>query len=325
VRRPWSIATAASLLILAGCGSGPRPMGLAVMNLSDEDLEVRRVEAPEFAYRPPVGVMSGNGRSSARSSRVVRSAPREVIVEVAGRPPETIKVPPLPTGATEEVDLMVVYTRSRRWVARWEVPSEPDAAGVAAAPRLHPDDADPRYRLHLALMKAAEDGDVRGVDDLLKKGAPLRWETSRDTPLAMAARRNRVTVVERLLQIGDAAFPLSEIEDAVVLAAAGSNQDIACLRLLIAHFAARLGAEGRARALHAAAESHRMDPENRIIPAGPAIRFLVDEAKFDVNTPLTPAGHTALDLASNDVERFRDKSLVEFLEAHGGRRGVHAN
>jgi hypothetical protein len=298
-------------------------MDLEVMNLSDEELDVQRVDAPEFAYRPPVGTMSRTGKSSARSLGVVRSAPRQVVIDVAGRPTETVDVPPLPTDVGGEIDLIVVYTRSRKWVARWEIPSEPDASGVSTDRQLRPDDGDPRYRLHLALMKAAEDGDVRAVDDLVKKGAPLRWETTRSNPLAMAALRNRTKVVERLLQLGDSAFPLSEVEDAVVLAADSNNDDIGCLRLLISRFGARIGPEGRARALAKAAASSRMDAENRIIPSGPAIRFLVDEAKFDVNLPLTPAGHTALDLAWNDIERFRDQPLVDFLKARGARSGVN--
>jgi hypothetical protein len=293
------------------------------MNLSDEELVVQGVDAPEFAYHPPVGRMSRNGKSSARSSGVVRSAPPQVVVEVAGRPAETIDVPPLPTDVKGEISLFVVYTRSRKWVARWEIPSEPDESGASADRQLRPEDEDPGYRLHLALMKAAEDGDVRAVDDLVKKGAPLRWETTRSNPLARAALRDRTRVVERLLKIGDSAFPLADIEDAVVLAADSNKDDIGCLRLLISRFGARISPEGRARALANAAASHQMDAQDRIVPSGPAVRFLVDEAKFDVNMPLTPAGHTALDLAGNEIERFRDQPLVDFLKTRGAHSGRH--
>jgi hypothetical protein len=309
------VALAAALLIPCGCGEGPRPMDLTVMNLSDEEIEVSSVDAPEFLYHPPLGRMSRAGKSRARASRVVRGAPRAVAIEVAGRPTETVAVPPLPTDRPGEVGLLVVYSRSRRWVAQWEVPSDPEI--VSAPTRLHDDD--PRYHLHLALLKAAEQGDVGAVDDLVKKGAPLRWDTTRSNPLAAAALRNRARVVERLLSIGPDAFPAADIEEAVVLAADGNNEDIGCLRLLVSRFGAGLGPEARARALRTAAESHRMDANDRLVPTGPAIRYLVDEAKFDVNMPLTPAGHTALDLASGANERFRDEPLVEFLKARGAR------
>jgi hypothetical protein len=320
VRKLSQMATAVSLIVISGCIVGDRPMDLSVMNVSDDEFYVDNVDAPEFAYRPPVGVMIRNGRKS--SGRAVKSAPTQVLIEVRGKPPETVSVPPLPADLEGDIELFVVYTRSRRWVARWEVTPDRDVKDFWRKARLIPDDDDPRFRLHKALLDAAEAGDVRAVDDLLQKGAPLRWDTTEGNPLATAARWNKNDVIDRLLKLGDSAFTPADIDDAVWAAADGDSQDDSTLRLLISRFGSALGLDARARALTHAAESHRSDDQGRRLPAGPAIRFLIDEAKFDVNTPLTDSGHTVLDVASAGSEWQHDRALIEFLKARGARSGL---
>jgi hypothetical protein len=85
---------------------------------------------------------------------------------------------------------------------------------------------------------------------------------------------------------------------------------------------AQLSVKARARILRKAGESMKLDSEFRTAPSGPAVRFLIDEAKFDVNTPLSDSGDTLLDLASIGNEWHQDHPLIAFVKARGGRSGL---
>ena len=202
------------------------------------------------------------------------------------------------------------------------VEPKPDEHGIVGMARLFPDQDDPQYRLHVALLEAADAGDVQAVDDLLQKGAPVRWDTSEGNPLITAARWHKIDVVTRLLRLDAATFPLFDIEDAVVAATDANDVDDSTLRLLISRFGPQLSAKARARILRKAGESMKLDSEFRTAPSGPAVRFLIDEAKFDVNTPLSDSGDTLLDLASIGNESHQDHPLIAFVKARGGRSGL---
>jgi len=320
VRRLSRWAALISWVVIGGCSFGQPQIDFTISNVSDDAFEMERIAAPEFAYPPIAGFLDGRDLTSARSGMAVWSAPSQVVVEIKGRPPETVSVPPLPPNLEGQIGLVVVYARSRRWIAHWEVRPKWKEGGPFPRTRLIPYENDPQFRLHLALLEAAEAGDVAGVDGLLQKGAPVRWDATWSSPLITAARWQKTDVVERLLRSGGPAFTSFEIEDAVVAAADATHSDVSALRLLISRFGAGLGPEARGRALNNARETHALH-EGPTVPAGPAVRFLIDEAKFDVNTPVWDSGETLLDLALTGNEFFHDRPLIEFLKAHGGRSG----
>jgi hypothetical protein len=318
--RPLAGVVALAVAI-GGCSVGQPQIDFTVENVSDEAFEVVGIDAPELAYRPIAGFMDGHGQSSARSSGAVRSAPSQVLVAIKGRPRETVAVPPLPPDLEGRIALVVVYARSRRWVAHWQLTHKTLEGRPTPRDRLIPDEDDPQFRLHEALVEAADAGDVQAVDALLQKGAPVRWDTTWSNPLISAARWERTAVVERLLlQPGGATFTPFEIEDAIVAASDADHTDIGALRLLMSRYGAALRPEARARMLSKARETNLLR-EGRTVPAGPAIRFLIDEAKFDVNTPIWESGETLWDLVSGENPNFRDDQLLEFLNARGGRSG----
>jgi hypothetical protein len=308
-------------VVIGGCSSGEPQIDFSIKNVSDDAFEMGLIDAPEFVYRPIAGYLDGRDLTSARSGGAVRSAPSQVVVAIKGRPSETVAVPPLPPDLEGRIELEVVYTRSRRWVAHWRVGHKTLEGRPTPRDRLIPDENDPQFRLHEALVEAANAGDVQAVDALLQKGAPVRWDTTWSSPLSAAARWEKTAVVERLLQPGGPTFTAFEMEDAIVAAADAEHTDIGALRLLISRFGAGLSREGRGRALNKARETHTLH-EGRMVPAGPAIRFLIDEAKFDVNTPVWESGETLLDLLQQGNERDRDHALLEFVRARGGRSGT---
>lgn len=312
---------AALAIAFAGCSFGQPQIDFTIKNVSDDAFEMERIDAPEFAYRPIIpSVLSGRDLTSARSGRAVRSAPIQLVVAIKGRPGETVAVPPLPPNLEGQIGLVVVYTRSRRWVAHWDVRADTLEGRPTPRNRLIPDEDDAQFRLHEALVEAADAGDVGAVDALLQKGAPVRWDTTWSSPLLSAARWEKTDVVERLLRPGAPAYTPYEIEDAIMWAADANHSDLGALRLLMSRFGDGLSAKGRGRALNKARETNLLH-EGRTVPAGPAIRFLIDEAKFDVNTPIWDSGETLLDLASGGNEYFRDGPLIEFLKARGARSG----
>jgi hypothetical protein len=313
-------ATLAALAIaFGGCSFGEPEIDFTIKNVSDDSFRVARLDAPEFAYTPVADYLDGRD-TSARSMSAVKSAPAQVVVQVQGQPSETVSVPPLPPDLEGRIALVLVYTRSRRWVAHWQVRHETLEGRPTPRDRLIPDENDPQFRLHEALVEAAEAGDVAAVDALLQKGAPVRWDTTWSSPLLSAARWEKTDVIERLLRPGEPPYTPYEIEAAIVWAADANHTDLSALRLLISRFGDGLSAKARGRALNKARETHRLH-EGRTVPAGPAIRFLIDEAKFDVNTPIWDSGETLLDLTSGRTEYFRDEPLLEFLKARGGRSG----
>jgi hypothetical protein len=303
-----------------GCSVGEPQIDFTIKNVSDDAFEMGVIDAPEFAYRPIAGYLDGRDLTSARSGDAVRSAPSQVVVAIKGRPSETVAVPPLPPDLEGRIALVVVYTRSRRWVAHWQVTHETLEGRPTPRDRLIPDENDPQFRLHEALVEAADAGDVRAVDELLQKGAPVRWDTTWSNPLITAARWEKIAVVERLLQPGGPTFTPFEIEDAIVAAADAEHKDIGVLRLLMSRFGEGLSPEARGQALNKARETHTLH-EGRMVPAGPAIRFLIDEANVDVNTPVWKSGETLFDLLQKGNELDRDHALLEFVKERGGRSG----
>ena len=171
------------------------------------------------------------------------------------------------------------------------------------------------------VIEAAEAGNAADVDRLLGQGAPVYWDTTDDSPLNSAALWHRNAVIERLLRSPEFPFLASDIEESTVHAADANNSDVSTLRLLVERFGAGLSPEARGRVLRTASESHQMDQSNRLLPAGPAIRFLVEEAGFDINLPVTDDGYTVFDLADRSSGNFRDFALIQFLEAHGAQPG----
>ena len=311
---PWHVA----LLVLSSSACGNRPADITVMNVSDEELYVDKVSAPEFAYSPPVGALGTFSKSSADA---VRRPPTEVTVLVRGNPATLVRVPPLPADARGDIELLIIYTRSRHWTSAWEITAGHDADRLPVGTRRIPDDDAPGFRLHRALMEAAEAGNVADIDRLLGQGAPVYWDTTDDSPLNSAALWHRNAVIERLLGSPEFPFRTSDIEESIVHAADANNSDVSTLRLLVDRFGDGLSPAARGHVLRTASESHQMDQSNRLIPSGPAIRFLVEEAGFGVNLPVTDDGYTLFDLADRASGDFRDYALIEFLEAHGGQSG----
>jgi len=312
-------------LAAAASGCGWKAMTLSVRNVSDTDVDIESIAAPEFAYFLPARLTLGAGRGDTNYHDALHKIPARIVVAVKGRPPETIDVTPPPRDVDGRVDFVLVYTRSHRWVTRWEVQPERSAVGAAWKVRLIPDEADPQFQLHSALLDAARVGDAAQVEELLRKRAPLRWETTADNPLVSGARAHHTHVVELLLQLAEQEFTAAEKEAAVVAAADTCGQDIGTLRLLIMRFGADLGADARAGILKKAAESHDAGGEYRAGPSEPALRFLIDEARFDVNTPLSQVGHTLLDLAEEASRSSGDRRVIEFLRARGARAGHQSN
>jgi hypothetical protein len=310
----WPTIVAAC--VASACSS--KPMGIEVMNVSGEELQVDRISAPELRYNPPVGVL---GRYSKSSIDALNKPPVTVTIDVQGRPPVIVDVPPLPSDAKGDITLMLVYTRARRWSGAWEIIPAHDEYGFPLGTRLVPDDSNGDYRTHVALIAAAKAGNVAEVDRLIAQGAPIYWRSTDDSPLTIATLWNRNAVIERLLQ-PDLMIETRDIEEAIVLASDPYDSDISTLRLLVGRFGPTLSQEVRARALRRAAEANRSDDANQIIPAGPAVRYLVDEAGFDVNMPVFDDGRTIFDFADQKVGRFRDEPLMEFLTSHGARSGL---
>jgi hypothetical protein len=294
------------------------PMNIRIENVGDREVDVENVSAtPPFVFEPVVGVL---GRYHAQSGEAVREPPTHVTIAVRGAEPTTLEVPPLPDDARGEITFLITYTRSRRWVAQWEIIPARDNLRNPVGLRLIPDDEDPKFRLHRALIGAASEGDVEAAGRLLDQGAPLAWDTTAGSPLVVAASRHRNAVIERLLQDHAEKFEPVDIAAAVKNAADANDEDISTLRLLVERVGSRLSKEARGQILRNAAESHRMDSFSRMVPAGPAIRYLIEEARFDVNQPVGQGGETLLDFADIPQDDFRDKPLIEFLEAHGAKR-----
>jgi hypothetical protein len=224
------------LVVCVSACSNALPANLTVLNVSDEQLYVEKVSAPEFAYAPPVGVL---GRFSKSSSDAVKRPPTEVTVFVQGKPAATVRVPPLPADARGDIELLIIHTRSRHWASAWEITAGHDADSLPLGIRRVPEDDDPRFRLHRALIEAAEAGSVAAPGHVLRK----------------------------------------------------------------------------------ASASRQMDNQYRISPVRPVIRFLIEEAGFDVNLPVTDDGDTVFDFADRASGKFRDCALIEFLKAHGAQSG----
>jgi hypothetical protein len=306
------------LVVCVSACSNALPANLTVLNVSDEQLYVEKVSAPEFAYAPPVGVL---GRFSKSSSDAVKRPPTEVTVFVQGKPAATVRVPPLPADARGDIELLIIHTRSRHWASAWEITAGHDADSLPLGIRRVPEDDDPRFRLHRALIEAAKAGNVADVDRLLGQGAQLYWDTTDDSPLVTAAYWHRNAVIERLLRSGGPPFEASDIEDAIVRAADPSDEDVSTLRLLVARFGTGLSPEAPGHVLRKASASRQMDNQYRISPVRPVIRFLIEEAGFDVNLPVTDDGDTVFDFADHVSGNFRDYALIEFLKAHGAQSG----
>ena len=308
-----SWGAAAALVLSSACGGTAQH--LTVENVSDEELYVEQVSAPEFEFSPPVGVL---GRGHAGSGFIMKAPPSQVTVTERGKPPVIVPVPPLPADADGEITLHVIYTRSRRWVSAWEIHRERNAGRLRI-----PEDDDPRFRQFLALIAASETGDVSEVDRLVGQRVPLSWDTTADSPLVSAAGRQRPAVLGRLLREHESAFALPDIEEAVWRAADANEADISGLRLLMEKFGARLSPAARVRIVRKAAESTQLN-EGGVVPAGPAIRYLIDDAGFDVNMPITDGGDTLLDLVSGGNEYRRDNQLLSFLKTRGAVSGRRA-
>jgi hypothetical protein len=309
------LCTAALVVWTSACGGSAHH--LTVENVSDEELHLEAVSAPEFEFPPPVGVL---GRGHQGSGFIMKTPPSQVTITERGKPPVVVRVPSLPEDANGEITLHVIYTRSRQWATAWEIIPERDADRIPTNVRRIPEDADPRFRQFRALIAAAEAGNVADVDRLITQGAPLSWDTTGDSPLVSAAGRQRHAVIERLLRDHASAFALPDIEEAIWRAADPNEPVIAGLRLLVGKFGARLTPAARIRILRKAAESTSLKA-GRIEPAGPAVRYLIDEAGFDVNLPISDQGDTLLDLIGGGNEHFRDDRLLSYLKTRGAVSG----